>query len=70
QSLAFTGNLDAHRQFVAEHWNWYRHPDPADMPSTVPEHLAWLDEAGFVGADVFWARAGHAVYGAYKASRE
>lgn len=69
QSLALTGNLDAHRQFVAEHWNWYAYPDPMDLPSPVPEHLAWLDEAGFVGADVFWARAGHAIYGGYKASR-
>jgi trans-aconitate methyltransferase len=70
QSLAFTGNRDAYRQFVAERWNWYEYPDPMDMPSAVPEHLAWLTEAGFVGADVFWARAGHAVYGAYKVSSE
>ncbi|HET8627717.1 MAG TPA: class I SAM-dependent methyltransferase, partial [Thermomicrobiales bacterium] len=70
QSLAFTGNLDAYHRFVAEHWNWYEYPDPVDMPSAVPEHLAWLAEAGFAGADVFWARAGHAVYGAYKVSRE
>lgn len=66
QSLAFTGSLDAYRQFEDEHWNWYEYPDPADMPSTVPEHLAWLEEAGFQGSDVFWERAGHAVYGGYK----
>jgi tRNA (cmo5U34)-methyltransferase len=70
QSLAFTGKPDAYRQFVAEHWNWYEYPDPVDMPSTVPEHLAWLAEAGFAGADVFWARAGHVVYGGYKESSE
>ncbi len=65
QSLAFTGSLDVYRQFVDEHYNWYDYPDPMDMPSTLPEHLAWLDQAGFVGTDVFWMRAGHAVYGGY-----
>ena len=49
-------------------WNLYRYPDPDfDMPSTVPEHLAWLEEAGFERADLFWLKAGHAVYGGYKA---
>jgi tRNA (cmo5U34)-methyltransferase len=37
-----------------------------DMPSTVSEHIEWLTEAGFAGVDVFWLRAGHAVYGGYK----
>jgi len=66
QSLAMTGALDAYREFVDGHSNWYEYPDPVDMPSTVPEHLAWLADAGFIGADVFWLRAGHAVYGGYK----
>jgi len=66
QSRAFTGALDAYRQFVDDRWNLYDYPDPMDMPSTVPEHLAWLEQAGFAGADVFWLRAGHAVYGGYK----
>jgi tRNA (cmo5U34)-methyltransferase len=66
QSLAFTGSLDVYQQFLADHSNWFRYPDPVDMPSSVPEHLAWLTQAGFLGADVFWARAGHALYGAYK----
>ena len=68
QSLVLTGSLDAYRQFVDERSNWYAYPDPMDMPSTVPEHLAWLAEAGFAGADVFWLRAGHAIYGGYKPS--
>lgn len=67
QSLALTGSLDAYDQFVADQWNWYTYPDPVDKPSTLPEHLHWLAEAGFVDADVFWVRAGHAVYGGYKA---
>lgn len=68
QSLAITGSLDVYEEFVRDEFNWYEHPDPMDMPSTVPEHLAWLAEAGFVETDVFWARAGHAVYGGYKGS--
>lgn len=68
QSLALTGSLDVYEEFVRDEFNWYEHPDPMDMPSTVPEHLAWLAEAGFVETDVFWARAGHAVYGGYKGS--
>lgn len=68
QSLAFTGSLDAYEEFARDDSNWYEYPDPMDMPSTVPEHLAWLADAGFVETDVFWARAGHAVYGGYKHS--
>jgi tRNA (cmo5U34)-methyltransferase len=66
QSLAHTGDLGAYQHFLDDRWNLYRHPDPVDMPSTVAEHLRWLDEAGFVGASVFWARAGHCIYGGYK----
>ncbi|MGH2409706.1 MAG: hypothetical protein ACRDGS_04960, partial [Chloroflexota bacterium] len=66
QSLAFTGAHAVYQQFVDDHSNWYSYPDPMDMPSTVAEHLEWLTEAGFAGVDVFWLRAGHAVYGGYK----
>lgn len=66
QSLEFTGALDSYQAFVADHSNWYQHPDPVDMPSTVPEHLSWLEDAGFESAHVFWMRAGHAVYGGFK----
>lgn len=66
QSLALTDSYDAYREFVDDHSNWYTYPDPMDTPSTVAEHLAWLEDAGFVAANVFWERAGHAVYGGYK----
>jgi trans-aconitate methyltransferase len=66
QSLAFTGTLDTYQEFLDQHWNWYIYPDPFDMPSTVPEHLEWLSRAGFGGANVFWAKAGHAIYGGFK----
>ncbi len=68
QSLEMTGSVAAYQQFVDDQWNWYEYPDPMDMPSSAPEHLQWLTEAGFVGANVFWERAGHAVYGGYKGS--
>jgi tRNA (cmo5U34)-methyltransferase len=66
QSLELTGKLDAYRLFQEEHWNWFEYPDPMDRPSTVPEHLLWLTEAGFVGVNVFWERAGHAIYGGFR----
>jgi trans-aconitate methyltransferase len=66
QSIEGTGDLDAYTRFLEDHWNLYRYPDPVDMPSSVPDHLAWLAEAGFAGVNVFWERAGHAVYGGYQ----
>ena len=51
---------------VRERWNIYYHPDPVDKPSTLPEQLRWMEEAGFEGVDVFWARAGHALLGGYR----
>jgi tRNA (cmo5U34)-methyltransferase len=67
QSLAFTGGEAAFEQFRADQWNLFDYPDPdVDKPSTVPEHLAWLTDAGFTGVDVFWALAGHALVGGYK----
>lgn len=67
QSLAFTGDLAVYEQFRADHWNHFDYPDPdLDKPSTVPEQLGWLTQAGFTGVDIFWATAGHALFGGYK----
>jgi tRNA (cmo5U34)-methyltransferase len=60
------GDGRAHEFFVRERWNIYDHPDPADKPSTLPEQLHWMEEVGFEGVDVFWARAGHALLGGYR----
>jgi tRNA (cmo5U34)-methyltransferase len=60
------GDARAHEFFVRERWNIYDHPDPVDKPSTLPEQLRWMEEAGFEGVDVFWARAGHALLGGYR----
>jgi len=66
RSVEIYGNARAHEFFVRERWNIYDHPDPTDKPSTLPEQLRWMEEAGFEGVDVFWARAGHALLGGYR----
>lgn len=67
QSLELAGDRSVEERFRADKWNLFHYPDPeVDKPSTLPEHLRWLDEAGFDGVDAFWVRAGHAVYGGYR----
>jgi tRNA (cmo5U34)-methyltransferase len=66
RSVEIHGDARAHEFFVRERWNVYDHPDPVDTPSTLPEQLRWMEEAGFEGVDAFWARAGHAVLGGYR----
>lgn len=54
------------RHLLEGDWNWFEHPDdPMDRPARLVDHLRWLQEAGFEGVDVFWVRAGHAVFGGY-----
>ncbi len=66
-SLSRTGTLDDYRQFIELEWNLFEFPDDEfDHPSTIPEHMDWLRQAGFTGVEVFWARSGHAVFGGYK----
>lgn len=69
QSLALTGSTAHYEKFTAAEWNYYRHPDPLDQPSSLFDQLLWLKEAGFEVADCFWLQAGHAIYGGYKARR-
>jgi tRNA (cmo5U34)-methyltransferase len=66
RSVEIHGDTRAHEFFVRERWNIYDHPDPMDKPSTLTEQLRWMEEAGFEGVDVFWARAGHALLGGYR----
>lgn len=57
-------------RFQATKWNYYRHPDdPADQPSTLYDQLGWLEEAGLTDVDVYWMKAGHALFGARKPGR-
>jgi tRNA (cmo5U34)-methyltransferase len=67
QALEMTGSLLAFDQFDGDQWNWYRFPDPGDKPSRLLDQLKWLEEVGFEGVSVFWLRAGHAVFGGFKA---
>ena len=70
QSVEYGGDRQAYNQFVADKWNLYEFPvedDDIDHPSTLPEQLGWLTEAGYVGVDAFWVRARHALFGGYKA---
>lgn len=66
RALELDGNTDAFEYFQREKWNYFRYPDPYDKPSSLFEQLKWLDAAGFVEVDVFWLKAGHAIYGGRK----
>jgi tRNA (cmo5U34)-methyltransferase len=67
QSLEMTKSLLAFDQFDGDQWNVYRYPDPVDKPSRLLDQLKWLEEVGFEGVSVYWLRAGHAVFGGFKA---
>lgn len=67
QSAEAAGDERLYERFVRDRWNLYAYPDPeVDKPSSLPEQLRWLEDAGFEGVDAWWLRAGHAVYGGYK----
>jgi tRNA (cmo5U34)-methyltransferase len=54
--------------FRRDGWNYYADPlsDPVDQPSSLHEQLNWLSDAGLVGVDVHWLKAGHAIFSAHK----
>jgi tRNA (cmo5U34)-methyltransferase len=68
RSLALAGHLGPFEAFRATRWNLYDEPgpDPVDHPSPLFDQLRWLDEAGLAAVDVFWLKAGHAVFGGQK----
>lgn len=67
QSLEMSGSLRFFDQFVKDEWNLFRFPDDAvDKPSTLLDQLQWLEQAGFRQVDVYWLRAGHAIFGGIK----
>ena len=69
-SLDLDGNLRVYDYFREIHWNLYSDPkpDPVDKPSPLFDQLKWLDQAGFTDIDVFWLKAGHAIFGGRKPS--
>jgi tRNA (cmo5U34)-methyltransferase len=54
------------QRFATDRWNWFRYPDEIDHPAPVASELDWLRAAGLGGVDVFWADAGHAVFGGFR----
>lgn len=64
---ARAGDPEAVAAFRDGGWNHFAlpDPDPLDTPSPLFDQLRWLAEAGFARVDVFWMRAGHAVYGGF-----
>ena len=70
RALELDGHTEALAIFEREGWNMYRHPDPVDKPSRLMEQLLWLEQAGLSDVDVYWMRAGHAIFGGRKAAQD
>lgn len=68
-SLRLDGDLRAYDYFQQINWNLYSHPDPLDKPSRLFDQFKWLEKAGFDNIDVFWLKAGHAIFGCRKPTR-
>ena len=66
EALARDGALAVFDVFERDRWNIYHYPDPMDKPSGLYEQLRWLEESGFGNVDVYWLKAGHAIYGGWK----
>jgi tRNA (cmo5U34)-methyltransferase len=66
RSLDIDGHLAMYERMLTLQWNIFRYPDEMDRPSPLYAQQCWLDEAGFQGIDVFWLKAGHAIYGGYR----
>jgi tRNA (cmo5U34)-methyltransferase len=67
RSLELSNNLDAYEFFLADKWNYYAYPESdVDKPSALFDQLKWLERAGLTDVDVFWMKAGHAIFGGRK----
>ncbi|MGP3923516.1 class I SAM-dependent methyltransferase [Streptomyces sp. 8N616] len=66
QSLVGTGTTEPYEKFHALEWSCYEYPDDLDKPSPLFDQLGWLRDAGFNEVDLYWMKAGHAVYGGVK----
>jgi len=65
RSLELAGGLGPYEKFIELSWNLWAEtePDPIDRPSPLFDQLRWLEEAGLSGVDVYWMKAGHAIFG-------
>lgn len=68
RALALDGTKAGYEAFRRADWNHFRHEvlDPIDQPSTVAEHLTWLQEAGFRDVDLHWMMAGQVLLSGWK----
>jgi tRNA (cmo5U34)-methyltransferase len=68
RALEITGGLAPYKVFQEERWNFYSDPDPdpIDRPSPLINQLQWLAEAGLIGVEVHWMKAGHAIFGGFR----
>ncbi|MCA9963264.1 MAG: class I SAM-dependent methyltransferase [Anaerolineales bacterium] len=70
RALQLDGTLDGFAYFQDEQWNMYRYPElpesSIDKPSSIFDQLKWLEKAGFGQVDLFWMKAGHALFGGSK----
>ncbi len=66
QALARDGDLAVYQRFKDEGWNMFRYLDEVDKPSRLFDQLKWLEAAGFRVVDVYWMKAGHAIFGGQK----
>ncbi|RPI15162.1 MAG: class I SAM-dependent methyltransferase [Ignavibacteriae bacterium] len=66
RSQELDGDTGFYKEFVKSEWNYFKYFDDYDKPSTIHEQLNWLKDAGFKNVDVFWMKAGHAIYGGIK----
>lgn len=66
RALEIDGDTAAFDYFRQEQWNMYTYPDPTDKPSALFAQLNWLQAAGFDEIDVYWMKAGHAIFGGRK----
>ncbi len=57
-----------YKKFKDMEWNYFASDlsDSMDKPSTLFAQLKWLENAGFTDVDVYWFKAGHALFGGYK----
>jgi ubiquinone/menaquinone biosynthesis C-methylase UbiE len=66
RALALDGHTQVYDFFRQQQWNLYHYPDPMDKPSRLADQLKWLEAAGFAEVDVYWLKAGHAIFGGRK----
>jgi len=68
RSQTIYGDRRALARFEELRWNYFRWPDDngIDHPSTIAEHIHWLEAAGFEAVDLHWLLAGHAILSARK----